>query len=69
MLGCPGLYKQLGGIEGCPSQIDVRLGCGVVGQFPQGGVPAVRVGEAPGTACAHVPGFTLPANPAQRPPG
>ena len=38
MLGCPGLDKSLGGVEGCPSVVDVRLGCGVVGRFPRGGV-------------------------------
>ena len=26
-----------GGVEGCPSEVDVRLGCGVLGQFPRGG--------------------------------
>ena len=48
MLGCPGFGKSLGGVQGCPSVVDVRLGCGVV---------AVGVFKAPGLlACMHLAG-------------
>ena len=54
-------------MEGCPSAKDVRLECGVVGRVPD--ALAVRVFEAPGVACAHVPGWALRTNPVEWPPG
>ena len=55
MLGCPGLDKPLGGVEGCPSVEDVHLGCGVVGRFPQGGERGAPTGPAPGYRPAKQP--------------
>ena len=39
---------QIGGVQGCPSAEDVRLGCGVVGRFPRGGERGAATGPAPG---------------------
>ena len=55
MLGCPGLGKPLGGVDGCPSAEDVRLGCGVVGRFPRGGERGSAVVPAPGFKLAKQP--------------
>ena len=55
MLGCPGLDIPLGGVEGCPSEEDVRLGCGVVERFPRGGERGAAAGPAPGFRLAKQP--------------
>ena len=36
-----------GGVEGCPSGIDVCLRCGVVGRFPRRGERGAATGPAP----------------------
>ena len=35
---------KLGGVEGCPTEVDVHLGCGVVGRFPRGGEQGAAAG-------------------------
>ena len=52
ILGYPG---QLGGVEGCPSEVDVRLGCGVAGQIPRGGWLGAADNPAPGSRLTQQP--------------
>ena len=58
MLGCPGLLYQLGGVEGCPSYLDVRLGCGMVGQIPRGGWRGAADNTAPESRLTQQPQLT-----------